>query len=788
MFTRRVFGLGGLSAAALLGASPKGFAADGAAGAMVAAQPYFSSVARILDAMRRLGEPLPVADERRLRDLAEEHGSTAVSQAEAILDRFTLLRATLAHDGTRQLSPGRAPLKLVEQGWRSFLLRIENPAAHQVPINLISDAAILEGILSNATPGGIDPRAFHKGVGDFKSHWLGISSYVAPPLSQLLSGIEIEYRIVQLYSRDRGRRRAHFVVIPSADPTFVSVGWIQLGQKTPETSFECLPSRDIKLDIRDWDGAGCVASLIVKDSAGRLYPAPAHRLAPDLTFQPQVYRAHGETLRLPDGRYSVESWRGPEYERRTQELVVGDANVGGVTAIELRRWINAAALGWYPGDTHIHAAGCSHYSVPSQGVGPETMLRHVRGEGLSVGDVLTWAPGFGYQRQFFSGHVYHPQNSLELSEYQAANNTSLTPQTATHDSDSIIRYDLEISGFPSSTSGHLVLLRLNSIEFPGAKSIGEWPSWNLPVLKWAREQGAVVGYAHCGAGLFVNSTELPNYEIPLFDSVGANEFVVDVTHGAVDFVSGAEVEPTAELNFWYHALNCGFRIPMLGETDFPCISDERVGTGRTYVGLDHAPSGDEGYSNWLDAIKKGRLYFGDGRSHLIDFRVDGLDVGHGDVNLKSPGRVTVTATVAARLEERAPDTFGLPLWHIERARLGTSRTVPVGIIVNGREVARKSIVADGRLHGFSLDINIDRSSWIALRILPSSHTAPIFITVAGKPVRASRKSARWCLDCVDAVWAEKSPYIADRDLDNAKLAYEFARSTYREILSQCDSD
>ncbi len=40
-----------------------------------------------------------------------------------------------------------------------------------------------------------------------------------------------------------------------------------------------------------------------------------------------------------------------------------------------------------------------------------------------------------------------------------------------------------------------------------------------------------------------------------------------------------------ELNIWYHTLNCGFRTRISGETDFPCITDDRVGGGRSYVHL-----------------------------------------------------------------------------------------------------------------------------------------------------------------------------------------------------------
>ena len=39
----------------------------------------------------------------------------------------------------------------------------------------------------------------------------------------------------------------------------------------------------------------------VKDAQDHIYPPQAMRLAPDMFFQQQIYRADGETLRLPDG-------------------------------------------------------------------------------------------------------------------------------------------------------------------------------------------------------------------------------------------------------------------------------------------------------------------------------------------------------------------------------------------------------------------------------------------------------------------------------------------------------
>jgi len=46
-----------------------------------------------------------------------------------------------------------------------------------------------------------------------------------------------------------------------------------------------------------------------------------------------------------------------------------------------------------------------------------------------------------------------------------------------------------------------------------------------------------------------------------------------------------------------------------------------------------------------------------------------------------------------------------------------------------------------RHRDIAFDVPLAKSSWIALRILPSSHTNPVFAIVDGKPIRASRRSA-----------------------------------------------
>lgn len=794
--TRRQAVALGLKAGLLL-SLPSWVRAGEAAGAGLGEpQPYFAGVLRAIETLSTLGAPISARDAETLRELARKGDAASAETADALLARYTLARLSVGPGEEASLSPGGAERRLSEQGWRLFLVRVANFTGG------VENIALNAGWRTPTNMGGggfgTAQRAtlldtLNKGP-LIKEMWLISELRDTSRLIRfgrevnvaVLSGIPVEYRVVQLYSRDSGARRAQLTLETFPDSA-AGVG----SSARREFDFECTPSRRVTLGVHDADGRGCMASLTIRDRLNRIYPLQAMRLAPDLFFQAQVYRADGETMRLPDGDYRIEATRGPEY-LVTRQTVAIDAQRDHID-IRLVRWIDPAAWGWFSGDTHIHAGGCAHYQVPTEGVSPETMIRLVRGEGLSVGDVLTWAPSWYYQKQFFCGLAVSPDATLEHPELQAADNASLVPHPTAEDRESSLRYDVEVSGFPSSHAGHLVLLRLKDQDYPGTKEIEDWPSWNLPILRWAKAQGAVVGYAHCGSGMAVDSTSLPNYEIPPMDGIGTQEAIVDVTHGLVDFLSGCDTAPVAELNAWYHMLNCGFRLALVGETDFPCITADRVGAGRSYVNLESHPVGDTGYDSWINGLKEGRLYCGDGRSHFLKFTVNGQASGGGDVTLANPGPVQVEALVAARLEpapteairERGsrPWSWG---WHLEQARIGSTRTVAVELVVNGMATDKAVIEADGAPRNVRWTTIVERSSWIALRVLPSSHTHPVFVNLGQKPIRASQRSARWCRASVDKIWEVKAPFMRESEHPQAAAAFDHARQAYERIASESD--
>jgi hypothetical protein len=128
-----------------------------------------------------------------------------------------------------------------------------------------------------------------------------------------------------------------------------------------------------------------------------------------------------------------------------------------------------------------------------------------------------------------------------------------------------------------------------------------------------------------------------------------------------------------------------------------------------------------------------------------------------------------------------------PYWHIERARIANTREVPMALVMNGKPIARKNVVADGSIQSITFDVPVERSSWLAVRILGSSHTNPLFVLVNGKPIRASRESAKWCLASVNQCWTQKAPKISKTELPEAKAAYDHAREVYTQLIAECDA-
>lgn len=843
----------------------------------VPTQPLLSHAHRLSEALEVVGAPLNRESLDSLSAIKSLSNAEDVSKAvQELFDPLCLTVVDVPSSGPPQITALHKSPTLMEQGWRTFLVKVINRTGR-------TGRLLIESPNAKPLP--------HSPAEDVASRWMQISSFEGQPMRANLSGLALEYRLIQIYSRDAGDksavlefsvtgdpagdadlahewrfddgldgwspmnqvnlaavdgslqidavgddpflaatvehrggpmvlrfwartetdgigqvfwwtkdrpdatadRQTNFLIHPGKEhlyevpfhvdgelagvrldplvkPGKMRVDWIDLYSaqrsgnwaKIP-VDFRADPVSQLTFRVIDDAGVQSFGKFEIRDSNGRIYPAQSKRLAPDFFFQRHIYRGDGETVALPPGDYTVVCSRGPETIPETKRLTIGDGPAELVYRVD--RWVDPSRDGWWSGDHHIHAAGCLHYQNPTQGVQPEDMIRHIMGEDLKVGCCLTWGPCFDFQKRFFTG---------------ATATQSRYPY--------MLRYDIEVSGFGSHNSGHLNLLNLKQQLYPGGTSKHHWPTLGLNTLRWAKQQGAICGPAHSSIGLSrivgrIPGTEgkdgpysLPNFNIPAFDGIGANEFIVDVTHNvqgvdgepvpAVDFISTMNTERVAEWNMWYHVLNCGFRVAASGETDFPCMSGERVGIGRVYAQVDGLLT----FEKWVKSIAAGRSYVSDGICHLLNLTATNesgnqfvrLGINGSELKLPGPHKVSFTVDTATLLPE--------------------DREIDVELIVNGYPVDSQQLKADGSLQQLSFDYHATESCWAAVRVFPNAHTNPIYIVVDDEPIRGTVDSARWCLAGVEQCWKSKQSTYAEAEQEDASAAYEHARDMYRELI------
>ncbi len=815
-----------LMALALAGASadaqaPEPIAVDG--------QPLAANVNRLLQALDFLGHPLPADVTRGLLAAAKAQDAAKLQQ---LLDPQALILVNLSPEARVKAKRGPADAVLQQGGYTPILIKIVNESTVTKPLRIASPQAL--PIYSKGPAGEIKKE-------DLKGRFLDVEIFDKQPMTDKLSGLQVEYVLGLVHSSEAGKREATLAFD-------VGQGTQDLGFRAEvPILFNVRPAIPVKLKITDFDGQPTTGRFTFHDgkpisgkkdqALGKVFPPKSKRLAPDFFFQEQVYRHDGGTVLLPPGELTMIYGRGPEYYQRQRKVVIPDRGEA-VIEVKLERWVNTADYGWYSGDHHIHAAGCAHYTNPTEGVFADDMFLHVKGEALNVGCNLTWGPCYDFQRQFFTPGAH------KISE----------PFT-------VLKYDVEVSGFGSQALGHVCLINLRDQTYPGSEGTKTkgWPTWTTPLMRWAKGQGAYCGYAHSASGLTFDpkgnlaraaakqlvgeldrdkdqqvspeeakkgllpdafaaidanndgllnqdevvgyiqrswNTKLPNYAIPPMNGIGAQEICVTSAQGLCDFISAMDTARVPEWNCWYHIMNCGFPLKASGETDFPCISGSRVGEGRVYVQL--GKIGRIDFNAWAEGMGKGRSYVSDGYAHALEFSVNGKPTG-GTVGLSGAGKVSVKAKVAFAAET--------PLGTAKGGQVPKGKTRLVEIVVNGYPVASKELPADDKQHDLTFDIPIERSSWVALRQFPQLHTNPVNVIVDEKPIRASRRSALWCIGTIEQLWRVRgpgtvesgtlmlptwqvkagpnAPFIADAERAEALTTFQRAIETYRKIAAEC---
>src|SRR5262245_4755940 len=250
-------------------------------------QPLVAQVRRLTEALDFLGVPLRAADRTALdAALNEMDAAKSVEAIQKVLDPYCLVSDELKSDKEISAVAGQAKPELTEQGWTQFLVKVHNPQG-------------LTNELRAASPNAL--RLHNSPADQVPSRWLDLQMFNQQPLLPKLSGLALEYRIIQLCHRDAGQRTAdlsmEYVVrpgrpagapvrdfAPKGDPEVV------IRSQSLPISCNCAASQEVTFRVVDEMGQPTTAAFLIRDPQNRVYPSQAKRLAPDFAFHPQIYR------------------------------------------------------------------------------------------------------------------------------------------------------------------------------------------------------------------------------------------------------------------------------------------------------------------------------------------------------------------------------------------------------------------------------------------------------------------------------------------------------------------
>ena len=298
----------------------------------------------------------------------------------------------------------------------------------------------------------------------------------------------------------------------------------------------------------------------------------------------QFYLDGTGAMDLPAGHYRLRAFRGIEVSVASREVEVVAGQETGLE-IELERWADLAAEGWWSVDDHVHITR----RTPED---DESIAAWMRAEDLRIANLL---------------------------QMGTVDQVSVTPQHDFGDAGTVRRGDtLLLAGQEHPRThflGHTITL--------GADALVDRRDTYIVYETTFREGlrlGGLPGYAHFGIG------------------PARTGLTLDAPRGLVFFLEVLQFD-FAWYRDWYALLDLGLRIAPTAGTDFPCGLFAGVpGRERFYVKLDAPPT----RASLVAGVRAGRTFVTNGP--LLELRVGDAGIG-GEIALSGPATRPVRARV-----------------------------------------------------------------------------------------------------------------------------------------------
>ena len=413
---------------------------------------------------------------------------------------------------------------------------------------------------------------------------------------------------------------------------------------------------------------------------------------PDLPFWHDHFVCDGRAaLSLEPGIYRYEIERGPEYKRATGSIEV-KPNELTKFEVSIDRIAHLRSSGWYSGDLHVHRP-------------PHEVPLLMRAEDLDIAPVITW---------------WNNNNAWDGAEI---------PEQSLTQFDGNRFYDV-MAGEDEREAGALLYfgldqpldIKTDSREFPSP----------MTFLAAARQANPAV---------WIDIEKPFWWDVPLWLASGRlNSIGIANNHMCRSRMYENEawgrprdeqrLPPPRGNGYWtqeiyYHALNCGFRIPPSAGSASGVLPNP-VGYNRVYVHLEDELT----WSKWWDGLRAGRSFVTNGP--LLTCRA----------NRKLPGHVLESPTSPVEIE-------------IDVSLITQDPVSSIEIIVNG-DVVETIQTTDDQEQSHQTNVTLTETGWLLVRCITDreetfrfASTAPWFVEIGGVKHQVSRRSAEFF-----AEWAE----------------------------------
>ncbi len=395
-------------------------------------------------------------------------------------------------------------------------------------------------------------------------------------------------------------------------------------------------------------------------------------------------------LKLPNGRYTFEMDRGPEFRIRTGNFVI-EPGATDNKQVTMQRFVDMKKEGWWSGELHVHRP-----------------VRDIKllmlAEDLHIAPVITW----WNNRNLWEGKELPDELLVKFDEN---------------------RFYHVMAGEDEREGGALLYFNLKT-PLPIAGSKREYPS-PVKFLKQARMHD----------GVHVDIEKPFWWDVPVWiasrkvDSIGlANNHMQ--REGMLASEAWGKPRDTKRLpaplgngrwttEIYYDLLNCGLRIPPSAGSASGVLNNP-VGYNRVYV---HC--GEElTWEKWWNGLRAGRVMVTNGP--LLRPLVNGQLPGH---VFRAEAGKEVELDIALKLSLREKVEY-------------------LEIVKNGLVVENVHLDDFAKRRGKLPSIKFKESGWMLVRAIADNQktyrfasTGPYYVEIGGKP-RVSKRSAQFFLDWV----------------------------------------